>query len=120
MRYLMLLWESEEARARLSSAERSARGKAYFEFLGGLRRAGALEGGSPLQPDRATTTVEIRDGARVVRQGPAQTPALALGACFVIDAPNLDHAIEWASRCPVSSTGAVELRPMMDLPALDD
>ncbi|MBX7100317.1 MAG: YciI family protein [Myxococcaceae bacterium] len=120
MRYLMLLWEAEDARARLTSAERSARGKAYFEFLGGLRRAGALEAGAPVQPDRATSTVEVRDGLRTVRQGPAQITDLALGACFVIDAPNLDHALDWAARCPVATTGAVELRPLMELPPLDD
>ena len=116
MKYLMLLWESEAARAARPDSERGGRVMAYLSFLEAMREAKVLEAGAPLQPAHTASSVTVRDGKVVSAQGPGGGAQQQLTACYLIDVPNLEHALAWAARCPVAEVGTVELRPVMDFP----
>lgn len=84
--------------------------KAYMADMAG---AGVLRGGNRLAPPWTATTVRLRDGARVVQDGPfADTKELAAGY-VVIDVPSLDEALKWAERSPSTATGSTEVRPVI-------
>ena len=76
-----------------------------------LRDAGVMVGGAALEPPRAATTVRQSHGKRQVQDGPFADTKEQLGGYYVIDVPDLDKALEWASRCPSAATGATEVRP---------
>jgi hypothetical protein len=81
----------------------------------GLRRAGALLAAEPLHPVETATTVRVRNGQVSVTDGPFAETKEALAGFYLIDAPNLDEAIQMASRIPPAREGSVEVRPVRDL-----
>ncbi|TXT20448.1 MAG: YCII-related protein, partial [Gallionellaceae bacterium] len=68
-------------------------------------------GGAGLQPPETATTLRLRDGQRRVQDGPFADVKEQLGGFFIIEAPNLDAALEWAARFPQRPGQAVEVRP---------
>jgi hypothetical protein len=75
--------------------------------------AGVIVSGSgPLGPE-TVSTVRLRDGKRMVQDGPYADAKEQLGGYFVIEVPDLDTALEWASRAPSASGASVEVRPLM-------
>jgi hypothetical protein len=84
--------------------------QAYYQSL---VEAGVAAGGQGLDhPDNATT-LRIRNGKRLVQDGPFADTKELLGGFFIIDVENIDTALEWAAKCPCASTGSVEIRPLM-------
>jgi len=73
---------------------------------------------APLEPSSATTTVKVRDGRRFVTDGPFAETREQLGGYFLIDAKNLDEAIEIAGRIPGGRIGTVEVRPVREVKGL--
>jgi hypothetical protein len=76
-----------------------------------LTKAGALRGGQRLKGSSSATTVRLANGKPQVQDGPYADSKEQVGGYFIIDVPDLDSAISWASRCPAAGHGAVELRP---------
>ena len=74
-----------------------------------------MVGGAALQPPTTATTIRQRDARRQVQDGPHAETKEQLGGYYVIDVPDLDRAIEWASRCPSALTGSVEVRPNVSM-----
>ena len=115
MQYVVLIYEAPEEFARRESPE----AQAYF--AGWMAYAQAIgphaRGGAPLLPGATATTVRLRDGQRLVQDGPYADTREQLGGFWIIDVPDLDAALEWAARCPAAGTGAVEIRPVMPMPA---
>ena len=70
-------------------------------------------------PEHTATTLRVRDGQRLLQDGPFADTKEQLGGYFVIDVPNLDAALGWAQRCPAVEFGAVEVRPLLPPPAGD-
>ena len=62
------------------------------------------------------TTVSVRDGKRIVTDGPYAETKEILGGYFAIEAPDLDAAIEAAARIPGALTGKIEIRPILGMP----
>jgi hypothetical protein len=88
--------------------------KAYMAELGA---AGVMRGGNRLAPPWTATTVRIRDGERLIQDGPfAETREIAAGY-VVIEVPSLDDALHWAARSPSSRSGSTEVRPVALPPA---
>lgn len=92
------------------------RGPAALEpwkaYMGELVAAGVMRGGNRLSPPWTATTVRLRDGTRVIQDGPfADTKELAAGY-VVIDVASLDEALAWAAKSPSSVTGSTEVRPV--------
>ncbi len=83
---------------------------AYSEAL---TAAGALVGGEALQGAETASTVQVRDGKRIVTDGPFIESKEVIGGYYVIDVSNLDEALDWAAKIPNSHFGTVEVRPVM-------
>jgi hypothetical protein len=74
--------------------------------------AGVYVGGEPLHAPETGTTVRHRDGRKQIQDGPYASTKEQLAGFIVLELPSLDAALEWASRCPATSVGAVEVRPL--------
>lgn len=90
-----------------------ARWGAWAAYIGAIRGSGVVRSGNGLQPPHTATVVRVRDGARLVQDGPYADSKEQLGGYFIIDVPDLDQALEWAARSPAASEGSVEVRPVM-------
>ena len=75
---------------------------------------------APLQPVALATSVRVRDGKRLVMDGPFAETHEQLGGFFLIEASDLDEAIGIAARIPGARKGTVEVRPVRDLPGLPE
>lgn len=114
MQYLIMAMESEDDFAAREDPERTGEYWAGWEaYIAALTGSGALTGAGGLQPPATSTTVRLRDGQRVVHDGPYADTKEQLGGYFVIEVPDLDAALEWAARCPSAAQGSVEVRPLM-------
>lgn len=82
-------------------------------YIGAMTQAGIIVKGDGLQGPHTATTVRIRDGKRLVEDGPFADTKEQLGGYFVIDVPDLDAALEWAARAPSASYASVEVRPVL-------
>jgi hypothetical protein len=113
MRYAMLIYETPEDFDIYEGDEESlwSPWRAYYKAL---VAAGVYVDGSPLQPTTTSTTVRLREGQRQVQDGPYADTKEQLGGFIILEVPSLDAALEWAARCPVAATGAVEVRPVND------
>jgi len=80
--------------------------------LAALVKAGAMQGGQRLRPASDATSVRVRGGKTEVLNGPYAETREQLGGYYVIDVPDLDAALSWAARCPSSSYGTIEVRPI--------
>jgi hypothetical protein len=75
---------------------------------------------APLHPTSTATSVRTRDGKRLVTDGPFAETREQLGGFFLVDAKNLDEAINIASRIPAGRWGTVEIRPVMEVAGLPE
>jgi hypothetical protein len=79
-----------------------------------LVEAGAMVSGEALQGAETASTVRVRDGKRLVADGPFIESKEVIGGFYVIDVANLDEALEWAARIPNAHFGTVEVRPVVE------
>ena len=110
MRFLLLLYGDEAAEMALPREERMAMFGAHTAFSGELRASGALVAGEALEASSAAKTVRRRD--RTVTDGPFAEAREQLGGFYVVDAPDIDGAVELAKRVPDSPGLVVEVRPI--------
>jgi len=86
----------------------------WMAYSQALNEAGAFVSGEALQGHDTATTVRVRDGERVLTDGPYIEAKEDLGGFYVIDVADLDAAIEWAAKVPNSHFGTIEVRPVME------
>jgi hypothetical protein len=86
----------------------------WFAYSQALIEAGAMVSGEALAGAETASTVRIRDGKRIVTDGPFIESKEVVGGYYVIDVANLDEALEWAARIPNAHFGTVEVRPVME------
>ena len=114
MQYMLLLNETEAEFAKRDHPEHA---QGYWggwnAFIGAMAQAGIIVKGDGLHGPHAATTVRLRDGKRLVEDGPFADTKEHLGGYFVIDVPDLDTALEWAARAPSASYASVEIRPVL-------
>ena len=115
MKYLLLIY-FDEAWSRRSLAERQRIYLGQMEVAGELTAKGQYLGGNPLQPAETATSVRVRDGRRLLTDGPFAETREQLGGYMLIDVENLDEALAIAARGPVASVGTVEVRPVREGP----
>jgi hypothetical protein len=111
MQYLLMIYDEEQTWAKMADAERSTIHQAYGAF--GKQFAGAIRGGNALQPTSNATTVRVRDGKLLTTDGPFAETKEQLGGYYLIDANDLDEAIQIASKIPSAVMGSIEVRPIM-------
>jgi len=117
MRYMLLVYLDEQA---LSEAERE---KCYVESVQltqDLHSSGQYLDAAPLHPTATATSIRVRDGKRLVTDGPFAETREQLGGYYLVDARNLDEAIGIASRIPGARVGTVEIRPVVELQGMPD
>jgi hypothetical protein len=115
MKYLLLIYQTETA---LTPVEREQCYKDSTQLARDLHAAGQFLGANPLHPVASATSVRIREGKRLVTDGPFAETREQLGGYFLVDAPDLDAAIGIAARIPGARKGTVEVRPVIDIPNL--
>jgi hypothetical protein len=115
MQYMLLIQSDEEARGEASDEERNAMMGEYFEYSDSIRDVTVSS--APLEPSTATTTVRVRNGDTLVTDGPFAETKEQLGGYYLIEVDTLDEALAIAARCPGAKYGAVEVRPLMPIPA---
>src|SRR5262245_18604309 len=115
MKYMMLIYAAEDA---WSEAERVECYDESMALAHSLASDGKFVGASPLQPVATATTVRVRNNKRMVTDGPFAEAREQLGGYFMINAKDLDEAIETAGRIPGARRGTVEIRPVVELPNL--
>ena len=114
MQYILLLNESAEDFAKRNDpVQAGPYWGGWSAFIGAMVQAGIIVNGSGLLSPDTATTVRIRDGKRVVQDGPFADAKEQLGGYFVIEVADLDAALEWAARAPSASGASVEVRPLM-------
>jgi hypothetical protein len=117
VKYLCLIYDDEQLWARMSAAEQNALMGEYFAFSRDVAASGHMRGGNQLQPTSAATTLRVRDGALSVTDGPYAETKEALGGYFLIEARDLNEALQVAARIPSARIGAVEVRPIVEMGA---
>jgi len=115
MKYLLMIYANEAGWSKLTKAEQEQGVAAYTAYTEALKKAGVLAGSNRLQSVSAATTVRLANGKPQVLDGPYADTKEQLGGYYLIDAPNLDAAISWASRCPGAGHGIVEVRPVWEM-----
>jgi hypothetical protein len=113
MQYLVLIYSEEPASPPPPEAVAQI-GAEYGRFTGMLRERGAFVGGEELQPTSTATTVRVREGRALITDGPFAETKEALGGFYLIEAKDLDEAIELAGQCPGAQWGSIEVRPVND------
>jgi hypothetical protein len=117
MKYLLLIYMGENAMTE------SERGECYVEstqLAHDLRSSGQYLGANPLHPAATAASVRVRDGKRLVTDGPFAETHEQLGGYFLVDVANLDEAIAIATRIPGARKGTVEVRQVIELAGLPD
>lgn len=115
MKYMLLVYLDENA---LDDVERADCYTESAALTRELDREGRFIAASPLHPTSTATSVRVREGRRIVSDGPFAETREQLGGFFLVDADNLDAAIEIASRVPIARRGTIEVRPVIDIPGL--
>ncbi|HYT71080.1 MAG TPA: YciI family protein [Gemmatimonadales bacterium] len=114
MRYLCLIYDEEKKLAALSKSESEAFMGEYFAFTEGIKKSGHHVGGEALQPVQTATTVRVRNGKLSTTDGPFAETKEQLGGFYLINARDLNDALQVASRIPSARLGSVEVRPIME------
>ena len=115
MKYMLLIYGDECA---LNQAEREDCYRESTELAHQLDAAGQFIATSPLHPTAMATSVRVREGKRLVTDGPFAETREQLGGYFLVDAADLDEAIAIAARIPGAQWGTVEVRPVIEIAGL--
>jgi hypothetical protein len=114
MQYMLIFFESpDEMKRRDDPAQSAPYLGAWRAYIGAMQASGIMQHGNGLQPPHTASTVRVKNGQRVVQDGPFADTREHLGGYFVVDVPSLEVALEWAARAPCATTGGVEVRPVL-------
>ncbi len=115
MKYLALIYVSEKEQMGKGEAHMKALFDEYWKYETYLKneKPGKKIAGEALQPIATATTLRIRDGKRLVTDGPFAETKEQLGGFYLYEAANLDEALDLAARIPDAKNGSIEVRPLM-------
>lgn len=112
MKYMLLIYSDEQA---WSDSSREHCYEESTQLAQQIQADGKFLAAAPLQPVATATSVRIRDGKRLVTDGPFAETREQLGGYFLVDAEDLDEAIGIAAKIPGARVGTVEIRPVMEI-----
>ena len=115
MKYMLLVYLDEHS---LSEAEREHCYIESAELARDLHSQGKFIAAGPLHPTATATSVRVREGKRLVTDGPFAETREQLGGYYLIDAHDLDEAMKIAERIPVAKHGTIEIRPVLEISGL--
>jgi hypothetical protein len=114
MKYLCLIYDDEKKWETMSKAEADAYMGEYFAFTDSIKSSGHYIGGEALQPVQTATTVRSRNGKLSTTDGPFAETKEQLGGYYLIEARDLNDALQVAQRIPSVRTGSIEVRPIQE------
>lgn len=117
MKYMLLVYLNEQA---LSDTDREHCYVESAQLTQQLNLTGQYLGASPLHPVSTATSVRVRDGKRLVTDGPFAETREQLGGYYLVEARDLDEAIRIAEKIPPARFGTIEIRPVMEIAGLPE
>jgi hypothetical protein len=114
MKYLCLIYDEEKKLAEMPQSEGEAFMGEYFAFTEGIRESGHYVAGEALESVSTATTVRVRNGKVSTTDGPFAETKEQLGGFYLIEARDLNDAIQVAARIPSAKIGSIEVRPVVD------
>jgi hypothetical protein len=114
MKYLCLIYENEQSWENFSKEQADAIMGEYFQFTDDIRNSGHYVAGEALQPTQTATTVRVRNGKVSTTDGPFAETKEQLGGFYLVEAKDLNDAIQVASRIPAVRSGSIEIRPVIN------
>jgi hypothetical protein len=117
MKYLCLIYDDEKIFETMAKDESDAFMGEYMDYTEGIRSSGHYVAGEALHPVQTATTLRIRNGKLSTTDGPFAETKEQLGGFYLIEARDLNEAIQIASRIPSVRTGSIEVRPVVDFSA---
>jgi hypothetical protein len=115
MKYMLLVYMNENA---MNPSEREHCYVESAQLTQELHSRRQYVAASPLQPVSTATSVRLREGKRLVTDGPFAETHEQLGGFYIVDVRDLDEAINVASRIPPAKKGTIEIRPVMEISGL--
>jgi hypothetical protein len=115
VQYMLLIHDDPSAWAGMSEDQVNAVMGEYFAYSDAIRKEGILVAGDALQGRDTAHTVRVRDGERIVADGPFAETKEIVGGYYVVDCDTLDQAIDAASRIPSARFGVIEVRPVAQM-----
>jgi hypothetical protein len=113
MKYLLLINKDEAKWRALTDAQRASVEARYASYGRKMVEAGILRGGARLESIESATTVRVRDGKRLVTDGPFAETAEQIAGVAILEVKDLDEALDWAAGHPDAEWASVEVRPIM-------
>jgi hypothetical protein len=118
MQYALLIYGAEPTE-QPSDESMAAEMEAYNAFGKHIGDRGAFRAGEALHPATTATTVRVRDGQTLTTDGPFAETKETLGGFYVVEAKDLDEAIDFAARIPGALRGSIEVRPIVDFSSFE-
>jgi hypothetical protein len=112
MKYLCLIYDEEQKMAGMSQADGDALMRDYYAFTEEIKKSGQYHAGEALKPVHTATSVRVRNGKLSTTDGPFAETKEQLGGFYLIDARDLNDAIQVAAKIPSAKTGTIEVRPV--------
>lgn len=114
MKYVCLIYDDEKIFETMSPGDSEAIMGEYFGFTEGIKQSGQYVAGEALHPVATATTVRVRNGKLSTTDGPFAETKEQLGGFYLIEAADLNEAIQVAAKIPSARLGSVEIRPVVD------
>jgi hypothetical protein len=113
MQYLLMVYQNEAQLANMTAEDRKKLTAEYGMFTQSIVQSGHFKAGDGLQPTSTATTVRVRDGKTLTTDGPFAETREQFGGYYLVEAKDLNAALEVAVRIPGAKTGSIEVRPVM-------
>jgi hypothetical protein len=116
MKYLCLIYGDEKTRQTMPQTDADKMRAEYFDYTDGIKKSGHYLGGNALQPTATATTVRVRSGRTSTTDGPFAETKEQLAGYYLVEAKDLNDAIQVGARIPGARTGSIEVRPILEIP----
>jgi hypothetical protein len=114
MKYLCLIYDNEQEWQKFPADVQQKYMSEYGAFTESIKKSGQYVGANQLQPTHTATVVRSRNGKLSTTDGPYAETKEQLGGYYLIDAKDLNDAIQVASRIPSARSGSIEVRPIVE------
>jgi hypothetical protein len=118
MKYLAIIYNDESLYVDATPERIGEIFAAHGAFGEAAGKAGVFVASEGLQPTSTATVVRVRDGERLLTDGPYAETKEQIGGFYLLDCKDLDDALNWAEQIPEAKTGSVEVRPVIDYDAM--
>jgi hypothetical protein len=115
VKYLYLLYADESKMPHPGTPAFDAQNNAFNDYFAEIDGKGMFKAGDPVQASKTSKTVRVRNGSTNSESGPFVKGGDQLVGFYVVEAKDLDEAVEYAAKCPVAQVGAMEVRPILQM-----